>query len=193
MPACGDLCVTTWGKEMGLRRGSLGLGSGWLSGRCLFCFEVLLAGAWKFSASGSKRDGLAQIESDAKQVKLGGVGCEAHIARSGPAIAALPGAECALDGLPDRDDQGIAPRPPESQPRLMFVRPVHDAVLDPALLEPGAALLLLIGAVGIDRPFIAAHERVRRLALVDFGGCQQRAADQPRAEIDPDMGFVAKH
>src|SRR3954454_22867255 len=93
VPAKGDLCVTAaqggrWALD-GVRLGSAAI----VFERLDVLFAVLLARAWKISVSGPKRYGLAQIEGDAEQIELGGIGFETHVARAGPAITSLPGSE----------------------------------------------------------------------------------------------------
>ena len=69
----------------------------------------------------------------------------------------------------------------------MFVPAVHDAVLDAGGLQPGAAFLVLIGPVAVDRPLVAADQPVGDRALVDLGRGQHDAPDQARAPVDADM------
>src|SRR3954468_19103601 len=84
----------------------------------------------------------------------------------------------ALDGGAAAGDEGVAPRLPARQGGLVLVRAVHDAILDAARLEPGAALLALVALVAIDGALVAADEVVGDEALVHSGRGQHEPADQ---------------
>src|SRR3981189_455348 len=103
------------------------------------------------AASGCEADGSTQVEGHAQKFEMQGVAVEPEVADTAIAVAPLEGGEDMLDGGADGSDQAIAPLLPMRQLGLVLVTPVHDAVLDAERLEPAPSLLVLVGAVGIDR------------------------------------------
>src|SRR5581483_4937405 len=68
---------------------------------------------------------------------------------------------------------------------------VHDAVLDAARAQRLTPLGLVVAAVGVDGGLVAEDEVVGGDAVVDVGRGEQRFADEARALVGGDMGFVA--
>src|SRR4029077_7285110 len=86
-------------------------------------------------------------------------------------IEAHPALECGEDALylrPDRGDQCVMALLRSAQRRPATPALVHNAVFDPQRTQPRSPCLLGIGLVGIDRPLIAADERVGYHRLVDI-------------------------
>src|SRR3954469_11523965 len=136
--------------------------------------------------------GAAQVGDDREGDHVAGVAGKRRAAGAGEPVQALQGPEDALDGGAAAGDEGVAPRLPARQGGLVLVRAVHDAILDAARLEPGAALLALVALVAIDGALVAADEVVGDEALVHSGRGQHEPADQARALVDAGMEAIAE-
>src|SRR3954469_9632096 len=182
----GDLCETAWvrlremigarlgrGPNRSLARRRRGLGLELGSGR-------------------GKGGGAAQVVDDREGDHVAEVAGKRRAAGAGEPVQALQGSEDALDGGAAWGDEGVAPRLPARQGGLVLVRAVHDAILDAARLEPGAARLALVALVAIDGALVAADEVVGDEALVHSGRGQHEPADQARALVDAGMEAIAE-
>src|SRR6266436_4691736 len=94
-----------------------------------------------------------------------------------------------LHGSTDGDDQLVAPLLPERQSGLVAVASMHDAILD-ALGRAPASLLVLIGAIGINRLLVALDQLIGDQALANLGRRENGPAHQARTLIHRHMGLT---
>jgi len=103
---------------------------------------------------------------------------EREVADPPIAVRGLHHAERMLHGGADGDDQLVAPLLPERQSGLVAAASIHDAIFDALGLEPPAPLLVLIGAIVINRPRVALDQLIGDRALVNLGRRENGPADQ---------------
>src|SRR5215213_9414303 len=187
----GDLCERRSGS---LGRGVLSREAGWRRRPDLELGSAVPRRRSGFGSSSGrgKGGGAAQVVDDREGDHVAGVAGKRRAAGAGEPVQALQGPEDALDGGAAAGDEGVAPRLPARQGGLVLVRAVHDAILDAARLEPGAALLALVALVAIDGALVAADEVVGDEALVHSGRGQHEPADQARALVDAGMEAIAE-
>src|SRR5215467_14567173 len=182
-------------ERFGGERGRLGDGedeSGHCGGSIRDCAAAELAWVMTAGSLDCADHGAAQVVDGGEGEDVSGVARQCCTSGAGQAVETLHGAEDGFHRRPAAGHQIVPAAPPARQLGMPLVGAPHQAVLDPQALEALMARLLRIGLVAIDGALVADDQRVGHLALIDLGRGDHNPADQTRALINPEMGFVAK-
>jgi len=108
-------------------------------------------------------------------------------------IVLLENGERSLYGSSDTCNHFIASLLPRRQFRMVFVGPVHQAILDASLSKTRMPRMGIIGLIAIDRFLVATDQTVSWFSIGNRSIGNIHASNDGVIEINADMHFVPEH